>query len=892
MSDFRRSSVYSTQPTQQHRRSLAGSLGGHRNSRSRSQSAVRDNVQDIRRHVTTVAQNSQALAEKFTEQLRKYKSFAPIFASGGVYAQDSPTTSQQAMHSIDQILDTRASFLVRNMTHHRIVQSSIPQQVADPRTRLAALDSALEGIIGSLNAAGGPMAPHPPADAAGPDDAFLVWLQENPNASHEERNAEQRRRHAEKVDAERASRAKYLRKWHAELELALAEDAANSAPLQSDQLEAETVVAPRPPPRKPPAHEVELQTIAWNVFQNGLTAINKNARRLSLQAVTGDPEEAEALHHWVEGEWIGHTHRHEAAALCIQCAFRCYRSKKAVHRARYLRQQMHMEQLKSEEEAMYAWKVAVEVMSDEANGRHQDGANGDGQIDKTLEVIHFFMERMTAKGLRRRAAKNESASRRFEDESFAAQRIQSVYRGHRGRVLVKELRNPEIRKRRTAVLQNGAATVIQSVWRRYATKKRLRLMKCSSVTIQCCIRRHFACKRLAALRRASREAGNHALMMFAASRISSFLRRSIAIRRRRYSNNIQQIALIHRFASGLRARVSLRRCQAVGDSCGAALPSADVATTTTFRRLRSFIGLPLDFELVCPSDAAKLLGQLPSFVELMTGYATRRGVCSSRQLVMKEAHQARVSELRLKSVASIQRIVRGFLGRRRARQLRRLAAEDDAAAQQHDAATVVQSWYRGVQVRSRPTSANVSAAPVSDNENDNSSSAHQLEGIHVQEEQQVGSGVHMEVPNADVELPAGTQQLHDDVREDAAKIIQDFYLNRIRLRKVANTIKRAGAVVYRFMRRAAAQRIVERKRSEPPRVANRDNAATSIQLAVRAYQARALIAQLKSKREAVYLFVQQNEAAHVVTRFMRHLATRRKTEAKKLQQSNSEEGRE
>jgi hypothetical protein len=785
-------------------------------------------VQDIRRHVTTVTQNSQALAEKFTEQLRKYKSFAPIFASSGVYAQESPT-SQQAMHSIDQILDTRASFLVRNMTHHRIVQSNIPQQVADPRTRLAALDSALEGIIGSLNAAGGPMAPHPPADGTGPDDAFLVWVRENPNATPEERNAEQRRRHAEKVDAERASRAKYLRKWHAELELALSEDAANSAPPQSDDHETEAVVAPRPPPRRPPAHEVELQTIAWNVFQNGLTAINKNARRLSLQAVTGDPEEAEALHHWVEGEWIGHTHRHEAAALCIQSAFRSYRAKKAVHRARYLRQQMLIEQLKSEEEAMYAWKVAVEVMSEETNGRHPDGTNGDGQIDKTLEVIHFFMERMTAKGLRRRAAKDE----------LAAQRIQAVYRGHRGRVLVKELRNPEIRQRRTAILHNGAATVIQSVWRRYATRKRIGLMKAASVTIQCCVRRRFACKRLTALRRASRETANQALITFAASRIASFLRRSIAVRRRRYHNNMSHIISIQRVVAGFCCRASMQR-----------------------RRVQ---------------QAADFLRRI------VAGCLCRRRALKSRQMAIMEAKEAQLMERRVKAIATAQRIVRGFLGRCRARNLRRVAAEGDAAAQQHDAATVVQSWFRGVQVRSRPTSATV-AAPTSDNDNDTSSSTHLLDTTH---QEAAGSGVQVAVPNAEVELPQGTPHLLDHVREDAAKMIQDFYLSRIRMRKVANSIKHAGAVVSRFMRRAAAQRIVERQRSAPPRVTNRDNAATSIQLAVRAYQARALTAELKLKREAAYLYVQQNEAAHVVTRFLRHLGTRRKIAAKREQQQRN-----
>lgn len=828
MSDFRRSSVYSTQPTQQHRRSLGGSLG-HRHSRSHS--AVRDNLQDIRRHVTTVAQNSQALADKFAEQLRKYKSFAPIFATDGVYAPDG-VGGAPALQSIDQILDSRSSFLVRNMTHHRIVHDAAQTTAPpDPRTRLAALDNAVNDIIGTIRSTEDPIAPHPPADgqsrsgfdALDSDGAFAIWLREHPGATPDEQRAEIRRRHQEKIDTERASRSKYLRKWHAELELAIADDAETNRTLAApvdNQLE---VVPPRPPPRRPPAYEVELQRVAWDVFQNGLSTHQaSDHHRRSLHAVTGDANEAQSLHYWVEGEWVGHTHRHEAAALCMQCAFRCYCAKKVVHRARYLRQQMQLEQLKSEEEAMYAWKVAVEVMSEERSGRHGKGED-EGLVDKTLAVIHFFIDRMNAKGMRRRAAKDESSLRHFEVASFAAARIQAVFRGHRGRVLVKELRNPEIAKRRTAVLQNGASTIIQATFRRYSTRKRLEQMRHASITIQCCLRRFFAVKRLIALRRTAREAGRNDLIHYAACRLTEFFRSRVAARRRKYAHKLPSIRTLFSVASGYRSRVTLGK--------------------------------------------ARMMAALGLIHRVAVGACTRASIRARLARASREA----LLVARDVSATDIQRTVRGFLGRRRAKAVRARVSEEQSISRQDDAATTVQSWFRGCKVRSRPSSG---AAVQPTPQESASSSTFETTGVQIP------------VPDAEVLAEATSVAPHSDkFRDDAAKIIQHFYVTHIRLRNVSAVIRKAGRVVTQFMRLAAA-RSSAAKRGRECRESTHESAAISIQLAVRVYQARMLTAILRARREALYVHVQRDEAAHVVTRFLRYVLTKRKIAVRRQEKSN------
>lgn len=858
-SDARRSSVYSTAA----RKSNAHT---HRRSRSQSVSAVRDNVNDVRRHVNSVAQNSQALAEKFMDHLKKYKTFAPIFATDGVYSQGLFPALVPASHAIDQILDARASFLVRNTTHHRLVKparSSGSPLKPEPSAaeRLQHLEDGVDNIIQSfarpLDMQLTPRPPHGDSllspglagslDPIESDSAYRLWKWEHPSATADEKNAEKRRRQNEILAAERAARAKYLRKWHAELELAQDEDRAFSSPAATLDAtsESKAALAPRPPKRRVSTYDVEMQQLAWDVFQKGHQSTDSTndliLRRQSLNAVIGDAAATAQLHRWVEGEWQHHTHRHEAAALKVQCAFRCHRAKRIVMRARYLREQDHQETLRSEEEAMFAWKVAVELTREERDAPHKQSNSDDPDaIKQTLQSVNFFVRSVNAKVLRRRIERQRTESEAFELQTFAAIRIQAVYRGHRGRQLVNELRHPEIGQRRLAAIHAASVLIIQRVWKGHHVRSRQKQRCCAAVRLQCWFRSVVAAQRLSSLRRQAHRASQYAVETFASNRIKRFLRRSIGLRRKRFADSMPLFQILYPVANGylVRKQIALWHWERLARYC-----------TMIQKVVRGFLCRGAVRAAREQANAAEEQRQRTEAAIVLQ--RNIRGHVSRQQT--KRHTQRSVAALR------IQAVYRGFRGRRvaRAHRTERIAARDRLRVT--DAAALIQAFYRGCQDRLYVAS---------------------LRAAKATRPTMIRSrGARSALANTS---PQSTS-MDSSVTQDAALMIQDFYFRRVRMTKLLHCLTCAALRVVRFMRLATAKS-ESRTRLRESRQRGREAAAVSIQQAVRAYLAKSLTDALRAQRSQRHSELQRNEASIVITCFMRHCVTKMRLHRQRMQE--------
>lgn len=786
------------------RRSLTTSGGPVRRARAVSVSTrshttgTRDAAMEIRRHVASVAQHSRTVAENFAEQLKKYKTFAPLLATGGVYSEVSfPSWTHGAATSIDSILDARTSFLVRHTTHHRILLSTTAARdssTSSSRARVVTLPEAESTFDGTAAV----------ASAAADDPVYQLWLQNHPKASTKEKMLELARRHKEIVGRERESRSKYLRKWHTELDMLLEDEKmANAAGSEGPSAEAVApVLTPKPPQsaRKGHDEQYEQQRATWELFHLAASHHSGNALNNTTQAadtaevtgqiLVGDDGELQELKDWVDGGWHDHTHRHEAAALVIQCGFRCFRAKTEVQRRRYIRAQLLQERLKAEEEAMYAWRVAVQVMSDTSTGRDK---STDDDVESTLRSMNFFIKSINAKVTRRRAQSIRDRELDFETQTFAAVRIQALYRGHRGRVLVKELRCPEIGAQRRQKLETAAVSKIQKIWRGFCTRKLIAKKQRCALQIQMVFRQFVAIRHLNHLRKEARKEDQLALRTFAANRIKKFLGEAVLRRRIWYKKSMPKLLYLYRIGRGFMERRDLCN-QAYG------------------RKIKAVVFLQ-------------------SIARMWRAKAARR----HRKLSVEAVY---LNDTQDEAAIAVQRVYRGSVGRKEAKIAKQSKVLAEIHNKENDAAITIQSAYRAHQGR------------------------------------QTRKAVNAVVDQSKVE--------EDNTTNDAAFMLQQFYFNHIRRWNLQQYLQSCANIIIRFLRRVPSYKTAAARRHQSSSQVIEDEAALSIQTALRAHQAKTYTEQLKQKRDQEHWTLRADEAAIVITKFLRYAKTKRQIMRKRM----------
>lgn len=232
--------------------------------------------------------------------------------------------------------------------------------------------------------------------------------------------------------------------------------------------------------------EEEKQHLIWEAFLD--SEAYKGQRRDDVQTgaeksrrIVSDYLDDNDICEWLNVRWPHHTHRHEGAALRIQCAYRSYRARSCVRHLRYARRQAFITSLAIEAEAQRVWELAMQAQVSTSENAESS--------DTRIKAINFFIDKMDAVIVKRRARKLLAAQQNYEIQYYAAVSIQRVFRGHRSRIFVNELRHPEIAAARIAALVARSAAIIQSHWRGYFT----RVQMCRKRRAACVIQRSYRC---------------------------------------------------------------------------------------------------------------------------------------------------------------------------------------------------------------------------------------------------------------------------------------------------------------------------------------------------------------------------------------------------------------
>ncbi|KPI89088.1 hypothetical protein ABL78_1824 [Leptomonas seymouri] len=272
--------------------------------------------------------------------------------------------------------------------------------------------------------------------------------------------------------------------------------------------------------------EKDRQRALWMSFQEEPSLAAPTSTRAAAPALSDAPRivtaylESADLHAWLHSSWPHRTHRHESAALRIQCAYRTYRARCEVRNMRYARRQSFVIGLVAENEARRVWDVALQMQADASKAVS-------GSSDGTMRALQFFIDKINAVVAKRRARKLVQQEQEREIREYVAITIQRVYRGHRARRYVDELRHPEIVAVRQRAAEERSAVIIQASWRRYREKLRWRRMWQAACTLQRAYR-CFEARRLLAERRRLYVLEDLAeLQRFAVRRIEMWYRRHL-----------------------------------------------------------------------------------------------------------------------------------------------------------------------------------------------------------------------------------------------------------------------------------------------------------------------------------------------------------------------------
>jgi hypothetical protein len=513
---------------------------------------------------------------------------------------------------------------------------------------------------------------------------------------------------------------------------------------------------------------------------------------------------------WVQKHWRHATHRHEAAATRAQCAFRRFMAKKEADRRRLQRKAAIEAVMASEASYEDTWMLAVAAR--EENSRAAVAA------EKRVRVLRGFLRRVKAWMDRRRRANKLQSRLRAETQNYAATKIQALVRGHLDRLRVHLLRHPEIAVHREWQLRSRAAACIQALVRSSLTRIRNKKRAAAALRAQTMYRRHLAVVRVTALRRAKRAVELAAVAAFSARVLQRFFGRLVALKYRRYRRFAPQVLALQAAGRGFRCRRT-----AVATLLHERRTAAAITIQTTARRCLARGIVAKQREEI----AARVVADQRNHAAAVIARAFRR---ATRQ------QQLRIQAHRDDAAREIQRLVRGHLGRRRAKTRRASLQHTTDEAIVGDAAVTIQSLVRGFLTRRalHPPSATESPSPAPDG---------------------------------------------------AAAVLQRFYRRHIRGPSLAATLHRAARVVACFFRCVPAMRRVQQLRQTISDYLSRSqvgHAALIIQLWTRVRLAKERTLRLRVDRNAAAHALQQREASEVLVRFFRGAVARSRLRTRRV----------
>ncbi|CAG9572373.1 conserved hypothetical protein [Leishmania major strain Friedlin] len=564
--------------------------------------------QDTCRYMQAAAASSQKAVHQLLSRLQTYRSFKPFLSPpapyrdnlftddrgfsnfhGPSYGRGSTATvsRDQLWQMVDGILDTSvAQLLQHNAEGHFIMtlQSTLgleaPISTAKSGTVIESRKAATPAIKGGATElaseertpAGGPRQPLPPAlqktavmSSFAPASALADrWALDHPSATaaaiEEQHHAwakfEQQR--------QRTSRCFYLQAMQEQLDVLQAEqardaaDTTHSPPSRGDRSHRYLVDMHSPSDSEDAVAktEEERQQALWHTFHDG-PVLGVGASESLHETALGVPGivsaylESTDLQDWLHCSWAHRTHRHESAALRIQCAYRVYRARCKVREMRYERRQAFLASLSAERKARQVWDLALQVQ--------KDTTTTTSGTDSTLRALQFFINKVNAVVAKHRARKQYQQRQDAEICRYAATRIQAVYRGHRTRAFVTELRHPEIVALRKHLQQENCAKLIQTCWRRYTAQRQWWRARHAACVLQS-MYRCYAARRMLAERRYQRSLEASAeLTKFAVQRIERWYASFLAARNAIGRAHVAELLMLQRVCRGYQGRHGVQK---------------------------------------------------------------------------------------------------------------------------------------------------------------------------------------------------------------------------------------------------------------------------------------------------------------------------------------------
>ena len=573
------------------------------------------------------------------------------------------------------------------------------------------------------------------------------------------------------------------------------------------------------------------------------TAATASRRILILNI--NDGAERHALRQWIGGGWQHHTHHHEEAALKIQSVIRVYIAKKRVAQARFRRRELIRLRLAEEEKNEATWNEMMAAYRERERAVVAAAAaassNSALPFEEQRKLKHYYEQTLIAKVHHMRRARERRAKEKEELETYAATRIQSIFRGFMARRDAEYLRHPELLAAKILAKRNKCALKIQRLYKGHATRKSNAERRAAAIRIQCAFRRFLARSALRAVRDEKLRGEQDEVRSFAAVVIQEWYRER---RDRRYLARLvagRVLELCHRVGRGYLGRTEAHRL-------------LQKKRNADFKLLQSYIWHSI-------------------------------GV---REVIRRK--------IRLCAAITIQSLFRGHRDRTATRRRKAEAAAQALLAKQLDAAVLIQSTWRGHHQRSAdPTPVNtprrlqdIDATVAADNALKSPSD------LQWEAEEEAARQRLIEEESALILQTATRRYLAllarerrqkeiDDeiafgVQTDAANILFRFYRNHIRQRKLREATVAAARVIQRALSVCVALRKVGELRSRTPSLLNtqiQHDAAICIQKCANSYLARLHLQKALVERKAEYRRVEESEAAMVIQRSYRMCLSRR-----------------
>lgn len=517
------------------------------------------------------AVRSQPSVESMLSRLQTLTTFQPILTTGTAYApaqQSSPSGSHQSdilsgtaraapaaklpdpWAAIDNALDaaptamlnhnygdhfaaTMAGLTARTPGHGNAEQSGRSTKliievfhVAQPRPSADVLAASARAMLESLPTA------EPAVDTR---TMFLAaWIRDHPGCTPEEIREQTELWTMVRAETDRTARQRHVdqmrRELHVLVEQQRAADAAGAAPADRDP----GLTDPEAGAGQDLGWDArEEQRHLWELFSAAdpacMAPASLSAELVSAPRSTGTFDDDVHLSGGTPvaapfcGGYPGMTHRHDDAAVRIQCAFRRYIARGCTDWRRAARRRIFEETLRAEEVARQQWEVAVRISSTQSGNTEE--------AERTLRALQHFSNRVIAAAEVRRARRRLAEAERAAVEAYAATAIQSVFRGFWGRKRAMYIRHPDLWEAKLLRDYTVSAVVVQRIWRGHATRKIVASRVRAAAVIQRAYRSHTARVRARAIRRQRRLADVTEVRRYAGQTVGRLCMRLIRDRR-------------------------------------------------------------------------------------------------------------------------------------------------------------------------------------------------------------------------------------------------------------------------------------------------------------------------------------------------------------------------